>query len=90
MYQARFAIFSSTVIYLRDLEVCLIATSNIYDCISIQIGICLHFNHTKMHVPISGVCRHATFYMQSCRLVARRTKLALRYFLANRSSYATF
>ena len=45
-----FAIFSSTVLKLRDLDVCFIATSTIYDCPSIQIGTFSHFIHIKIHV----------------------------------------
>ena len=44
--QSGFDIFSSTVINLRDLEVCLNATSKIYDCLSIQIVLFSHFNNT--------------------------------------------
>ena len=84
-----FAIFSSTVLKLRGLDVCFIATSKIYDCLSIQIGTFSHFIHTKIHVHFSDLCRHATFYTQSCLLVARYTKLALRYFLAQWIYYLT-
>ena len=77
-----FAILSSTVLKLGDLEVCFVATLKIYDCLSIQIGTYSHFNHTKINVHFSDLCRLATFYTQSCCLVARHTKLALRYFLA--------
>ena len=76
-----FAIFSITALKLGDLEVCFIATLKLYDCLSIQMVTYLHFSHTKIHVHFSDLCRYATFYTQSCRLVARHTKLALRYFL---------
>ena len=66
-----FAILSSTVLKLGDIEVCFIATLKIYDCLSIQIGTYSHFSHTKINVHFSDMCRLATFYTQSCRLVAR-------------------
>ena len=57
MYQAGFAIFSSTEAKLHDLEVCFIATSKIIDWHGIQIGTFSHFNHTKILVPFSDLCR---------------------------------
>ena len=36
----------------------------------------------KIHVHFSDFCRRATFYTQSCHLVARHTKLTLLHFLA--------
>ena len=50
-----FLIFSSTVLKLRDLDVCFIATSKIYDCLSIQIGKFSHFIHTKIHAHFSDL-----------------------------------
>ena len=42
----------------------------IYDWRGIQIGTFSHINRTKTHVHFSDMCRHATFYMQSCCLEA--------------------
>ena len=52
-----------------------------YDLRGIQIGTFSHFNHTKIHVHYSVLCRHAAFHKQSCRLVA--------YYLAQWLFYAT-
>ena len=41
----------------------------------------------KIHVHFSDFCSRATFYTQSCHLVARHTKLTLLNFLAQRLSY---
>ena len=62
---------------------------NSYDWRGIQIGTFSHFNHTKIHVQYSVLCRHAAFHKPSCRLVARHNKLALRYYLAQWLFYAT-
>ena len=50
MYQAGFAIFSSTEVKLRDLEFCFIATSKLCDWRGIQIGIFSHFSHTTIYI----------------------------------------
>ena len=41
----------------------------------------------KIHVHFSDFCRRATFYTQSCHLVARHTKLTLLHFVAQMLSY---
>ena len=51
-YQPGFAIFSSMEIKLRELEVCFIAKSKIFDWRRIQIGTFSHLNHTKIHVHL--------------------------------------
>ena len=89
MYQAGFATFSSTDVKLCDFEVGFIGSSKLYDWRGIQIGKRSNFNHTKVHVHFSDLRRPTTFYMQSCRLVARHTKLALRNFLAQWLFYPT-
>ena len=55
----------------------------------IQIVTFSHFNHTKIHVHYSVLCRHAAFHKQSCHLVAMHNKLAQWLFYATLKSVSS-